>query len=186
MANRFLRKPTFLIFLFLIFLSGKISAEEKHSFSQKLEWKGDVNAMEYGVEIKNADGKISNFKTENTFIEISYPAGDYEWRVIIFDFLGREAGKTAWSKFTIKKAVEPEVKTKEEKVFLDNKEKIIIQIQTEKVEPGAKIELVDTKTQKAISGEIQNGDAVFEKVPQGEYKIKITNPGGLSSETKKI
>lgn len=193
MANNFFRRAAFLIVLGIVLVAQNalrpnclFAQESNHKLSQKLEWKTEDAAYEYKVEIKDASGKITEYTTEKTQIKVSLPSGNYQWRVTAYDFLGRAASTTEWKKITIKKAVSPVVKSNSAKLIVGKDKKISVPIETEQLDPNAKVELVDVSSNKTIAGKISNGMAIFEKVPEGDFIVKVTNPGGLFSETNPI
>ena len=172
---------------------------------QRLEWKADSNAIEYKIEVRTvgsavnsaSQGKVQTFTTENSFIEFSLPSGQYEWRVIGIDFLGREqipSGSNGnWQKFEIRKLVQPEIKKVEKKIVVENSLSSASEQNTTKipilssgVESDASVCLENVENGKVVTGKIENEVAIFPKVDNGEWKVKITNKSGLESETEPI
>ena len=181
-----------LISLFIVLCSSAFltAQETKSKFTQRLNWKSDFKAMEYLVEVKNENSdEIIEFKTEENFIEFTMPSGKYSWRVTAYDYLGRKSKITKWKEFEILKAMKPVIKDVEKSAplkKLDSSTILEIPLVSESISDAAKVELVDEILDRCISGKIVDGKAVFENVIEGDYKVRITNPGGFSCESQEL
>ena len=181
-----------LVSLFIVLCSSAFltAQETKSKFTQRLNWKSDFKAMEYLVEVKNENSnEIIEFKTEENFIEFTMPSGKYSWRVTAYDYLGRKSKITKWKEFEILKAMKPVIKDVEKSAplkKLDSSTIVEIPLLSESISDGAKVELVDEILDRCISGKIVDGKAVFENVIEGDYKVRITNPGGFSCESQEL
>ncbi|MEE0892748.1 MAG: hypothetical protein UIT85_01825 [Treponema sp.] len=181
-----------LVSLFIVLCSSAFltAQETKSKFTQRLNWKSDFKAMEYLVEVKNENSdEIIEFKTEENFIEFTMPSGKYSWRVTAYDYLGRKSKITKWKEFEILKAMKPVIKDVEKSVplkKLDSSTIVEIPLLSESISDAAKVELVDEILDRCISGKIVDGKAVFENVIEGDYKVRITNPGGFSCESQEL
>ena len=181
-----------LVSLFIVLCSSAFltAQETKSKFTQRLNWKSDFKAMEYLVEVKNENSdEIIEFKTEENFIEFTMPSGKYSWRVTAYDYLGRKSKITKWKEFEILKAMKPVIKDVEKSAplkKLDSSTIVEIPLVSESISDAAKVELVDEILDRCISGKIVDGKAVFENVIEGDYKVRITNPGGFSCESQEL
>ena len=181
-----------LVSLFIVLCSSAFltAQETKSKFTQRLNWKSDFKAMEYHVEVKNENSdEIIEFKTEENFIEFTMPSGKYSWRVTAYDYLGRKSKITKWKEFEILKAMKPVIKDVEKSASLkklDSSTIVEIPLLSESISDAAKVELVDEILDRCISGKIVDGKAVFENVIEGDYKVRITNPGGFSCESQEV
>ena len=181
-----------LVSLFIVLCSSAFltAQETKSKFTQRLNWKSDFKAMEYLVEVKNENSdEIIEFKTEENFIEFTMPSGKYSWRVTAYDYLGRKSKITKWKEFEILKAMKPVIKDVEKSAplkKLDSSTILEIPLVSESISDAAKVELVDEILDRCISGKIVDGKAVFENVIEGDYKVRITNPGGFSCESQEL
>ncbi|MCQ2586724.1 MAG: hypothetical protein MJ174_01320 [Treponema sp.] len=185
------------ILIFLIFLCNLSLFAESPKFVQRLEWSESKNSVNYKVEIQSVENTIEPvfFVTKNTYIEFSLPSGFYKYRVYVYDFLGRERNVSSWHEFEIKKAVMPEVVSVQEKVEVsDDDNQISIPVNVKEVNSESKVVLVNTNTGEEIEGQLNIADedskkyseafiAHFPKVETGNWKLKITNPGGLTTES---
>ena len=181
-----------LVSLFIVLCSSAFltAQETKSKFTQRLNWKSDFKALEYLVEVKNENSdEIIEFKTEENFIEFTMPSGKYSWRVTAYDYLGRKSKITKWKEFEILKAMKPVIKDVEKSAplkKLDSSTIVEIPLLSESISDAAKVELVDEILDRCISGKIVDGKAVFENVIEGDYKVRITNPGGFSCESQEL
>lgn len=207
-----------LIFMFLVGagLTGAdgnlLSAQEASAatstasgkFKQRIEWSADKNAFEYKVEIRSGGKTVNTFTTSENFVNLNLPAGTYDYRVTVYDFLGREQDVSAWQKFEIAKANAPAFNNLEEnfEVDISSSGKIVLPVEVDNVAEGASVALVNVATGEKIKGdlmlstvegavaagksEIAKASAEFPKISAGEWKLVVTNPSGLSSESPAI
>ena len=172
-------------------------------FNQKIEWSADPNVLEYKVDVQDKSGKIiKSVKTENNSISLSLGEGRYKYRITAYDFLGREAVSTKWIDFEVVIAKQPAIEHKKEREALKEDGKSLeIAVNVDDVTKDTSVELVNVETGEKISGklnvaenkaaasslsasETHKADKVqFDEVPEGNWKLVITNPSGLSSET---
>lgn len=184
----------------------RLSAQEAAAskFKQRLEWSADKNAFEYKVEIRSGGKTVNTFTTSENFVNLNLPAGNYDYRVTVYDFLGREQDVSAWQKFEISKANAPAFNNIEEnfEVDISSSGKIVLPVEVDNVAEGASVALVNVKTGEKIKGalvlsavagaavggksEIEKASAEFPKIVAGEWKLVVTNPSGLSSESQAI
>lgn len=182
---------------FLLF-SVPLFAQEK-KFTQKLQWQPEPNALEYKVEIQNANDTSvkKTFRTEKPFVEFSMPAGEYTYRIFTYDFLGRQASVTEWKPFSIKKAIKPEIHIRSETVHIEPDENAPVKIpaNVEKITPNSNAVVINEDTGERIEGTIEfeksggtvvSGSVVVQGLKEGNWKVVIQNPGGLYSESEPI
>ncbi len=201
------RKKILLTVLFLLICSI-FDAASQSKLKQKIEWKEDPNAFEYKVELKNlADGTTDTFTTEKSSVTFSKPAGKYQYRITAYDFLGRESSVSQWKSIEFVKALKPKVEKVKEKVEVKPKltesgkavadTKIEISVDIESVTKDSKVELVNPSTNEKIPAKIVFDRAsdekekkadkiVAENIKPGDWKIKVTNPGGFTAESEQL
>lgn len=189
------KKICLVIFSILFFVSLGFSAEKK--FTQKLQWKSDKNAFEYKVEIvPESGGKSTFFTTGENVIEFSMPSGKYKYRIYAYDFLGRESSVTPWQKFEILKALTPEVSVPKLAETPKEKDKnFSMDVDIKNIAEDTKVELINSETKEIVKGtlsieknadEVKAAKADFPSVKEGNWKLRVTNPSGLSSESEEI
>ena len=178
-----------------LFALGQAAFADESSFSQKIEWKSNANAFEYKVEIQNvATGKSTFVTTDKTETELSLLPGKYRYRVQAYDFLGREAGLSAWTGFEVLKASKPKVKLIDQNIQLDKKNNTLsIDVDISDINANSMFELVadsldgtlDRSEQRKLgTNGAETGSAskiYFTDVPPGKWRLKVTNASGLST-----
>lgn len=199
MQSKKLFVSTFIIFLFTVMASYCLFAQENR-FKQKLEWEAEPYALEYKVEIKSTSSSsvLKEFTTQNCYVEFSMAPGEYSYRVFAYDFLGREASCTEWENFTITKALQPKVNLKDVNVTVDGNSKrpVTIPVDVASITDESTLVFVNTETGEKIEGKINtsidedgsvsSSSVVFPNVSIGEWKMVVTNPSGLSTESEPV
>jgi len=108
------KKVLLFYFLFLISCFCTFAQDENYRieirYIQRLTWTGDEYAMRYEVVIEKYENRrYSNFLrefTEDQFIEVSLPPGNYRYQVIPYDYLNAPIHVTDWTEFSVLKAPE--------------------------------------------------------------------------------
>ncbi len=185
-----------LIILFFIFAPAALFGQSKNDFSQELKWQSDNNAMEFRVEIKNmADGSNEFFTTSKNSITVNLSAGDYEYRVYAYDFLGRESSVSEWRKFKVLKAMVPSVSVPKIVETNEKKSQIEVPVEISNIEQESKVELINEETKEVVKGSFETiveegktvaASVIFPNIDEGDWKLRVTNPSGLSTESEVI
>jgi len=107
-----------ILFVFTSFLSAQDPGyfiEEKDDevkYVQRFVWRGGENALHYEVIFeRETNGRYTPHLREITktqFIEVSLPPGNYRFRVIPYDILGRPTEGTKWVNVTVLPVPKPE------------------------------------------------------------------------------
>ena len=205
--NRFsgqFKKIKLLLFVLVLMCMSAVYAQGTvdsvtGKFKQHIEWVSDPNALEYKVEIRSSGKALQSITTEDNYVNLNLPAGSYEYRITVYDFLGRAYDVSAWQKFDILKANPPSFAKVKQDVELDVSEgdKIVFPVEVDNVSSESKVTLVNTKTDEKIAGklviseptgksETGKASAEFPKVSSGDWKLVVENPSGLKSESPVI
>jgi len=102
------RVVSMLVFLVLLFgITSFLDAQEDEPrFIRRLVWGPAEYVWRYEVEVNKLEGgSYRNFLKEfttSTFIEISLPPGEFRFRIIPYDILGRPAEGTQWVNFVVR------------------------------------------------------------------------------------
>ncbi len=194
-----LRKLIFCFFvIFVLFLSQNLFSQEKASL--RLEWVGDENALEYKVEVKNAsgDGKSMFYSTKKNYVDVLLGTGAYRYRVFVYDMLGRESSVSSWTLFDVEKFPSPEIASVQKEAEIpdigtknsskeDSQSVSTVSIETDvaNVTEKSKAELINEKTGEVVQGKliVRGIQAQFDDLTPGEWKLRITNPDGSSTES---
>ena len=189
--------------------SAKLSLYAQ-SFSQTLQWSADQNVLEYKVEIQNSSGQvIKTITTEKNSVSLSLSQGKYRYKITAYDLLGREAVSTKWTDFEVLRANQPALVHKQTLESLQEDGKTLeMELNVADVTTDTVAELVNQKTGSKIKGKLifSTGAGVsgaagavagisasetnkankvsFANVPEGTWKLVITNPSGLSTESE--
>lgn len=199
MVNKKRTFHTFIIFLILSLLCSGLYAQTK-KFTQKLEWQSEPNALEYKVDIQGVtDSSTSKLiTTKDPYVTFSMPAGEYRYRVIAYDFLGRQASVTEWKTFTITKALQPKVSLLDTSITVDKNQKkpVTIPVEVGSITDESTLTFVNIETGEKIEGHINfakaedgtgySSSVVFPDVSVGEWKMVVENPSGLFTESEPV
>ena len=194
-----LKKISIILFI-LIWGSLAFGQKTPAGFTQRIEWNADKNAFEYKVEIRQNGKAVKTFTTENNYIVFSLPSGSYEYQVSVYDFLGRLQDKSTWQSFEIAKASKPMFENVRTEIEIDTfaENTIVLPLELENVASETSVTLVNTKTGEKFSGnlfmknlsegisETGSAEAIFSKVPVGDYTLVVENPSGLKAESPVI
>ena len=197
-----------LLFIFLLGCGGAMFAQTAAAgtatasggkFKQRLEWLSDANAFEYKIEIRSNGKTLQTITTEENYVNLNLPAGSYEYRITVFDFLGRQQDVSAWQKFEIIKANPPSFAKVESNIELDVSDgnKIILPVEVDNISSDSSVSLVNTQTNEKIEGKLISSESIgksetgkanaeFPKVSSGDWKLVVENPSGLKSESPVI
>ncbi len=194
----------FLIWLFVITVSGVLYAQ---NFTQQLKWNSDPNVLEYKVEIQDVNGNIiSSTITEENSVKLSLTEGRYKYKITAYDLLGREAVSTKWVNFEILVANQPAIIHNQSlEALLEDGKTLEISLNVEDVTSDSIAELVNISDGTRIRGKLILASAAgapaaglsnsevhtankarFTDVPEGKWKLVITNPSGLASESQEF
>ena len=156
-------------------------------FPHRLEWVADENALEYKVEVRSATGGTSRFfTTKESYIDIKLAVGRWRYRVFSYDLLGREASVSAWTLFDVLKMNSPDIDHEQEPPqYQKQGEGFVYDIDVSNVGEDSTVALVNERTGETITGTVvvRGVQAQFDELPSdGDWVLRVTNPGGLSDE----
>lgn len=188
MANK---KAFFILTVFLIFSSVSFAQKSK-KFSQKIEWTKDNYATKYELQVQVlSGGKYSDFfrtETEKSFVNVSFPAGIYRYRITQFDLIGRKTEPSKWFPLEIVQAVQPILSASEQKTYYFQKERPVeITILGSGFTEKSKFTIIDENTNELpCSVIIQKAKSVTlsiqaKNVKDGKFLVKVKNPPNLSA-----
>lgn len=165
-------------------------------FTQTLSWKGGGAAI-WRVELENtATGERGIFETEQTSAPLSLSAGKYRYRVTPIDVLGKRGQASDWVCFEVFKANKPEIKKIEETVVKSDGGKVALGVDIANITEGSTVELIREREEgsfdedgggtrgKAGDETASAGTVYFDTVGAGTWRLRVTNPSGLSTESE--
>lgn len=169
---------------------------------QTIEWKKDPNALEYKIEIRPMNGgKPQLLRTKGNTITVTLELGSYKYRVTALDFLGRESSVSDWIELDLLKSSIPVIEDiAEEAEIVPKNGSLELAVHIMDISTASIVELVNDKGEvfrgrlhmakdnvSQGGSETEHADTVtFEDIPDGDYKIRITNPSGKTTETNYI
>lgn len=172
---------------------SETKASDSQKYIQRIEWEGDENAWQYGIEIISEDASVEplTLTTEATFVTFTLPPGNYKYRISVYDLFGHIAVQSKWCVFTITKAVQPIIGDIEENITVKKSNKVEIPVQLENVSDASKIVMINSETNEEVVAEFEvetDKDTginivdklIVPKLPEGNWTVKVTNPGGKS------
>lgn|GEM_PF-3356855 len=187
------------------FAQEREEESEETKFEQRIEWKADAAALEYKVEVQaESGGEISTYSTDQTYIDLSLTVGMWKYRVHAIDFLGREAAVSQWRSFAVFKASVPEVDVIQTSVTYYASDTVVkLPVVIFNINGQSTVVLENTTTQKtypvtvtlnegsggkesSISEVFRSSAVSVTTVPQGIYRLLVTNQSGLSSQSESI
>lgn len=192
------------LLFFSVLIALPLSAEEMGEFSfellpdgtprftQVLRWEADPNVLYYEVTMQTAAGEaVSVSRVDEPVLEFNLGPGDYRYRIVLYNLLGKPELSLPWRFFTVRKAEIPRVASLSQKVWFveELQPQPQLTLQGEALVPGATVVLKPADSSApAIAGSVveQGGtSSVRVEFPErriiaGEYSLVFTNPSGLS------
>jgi hypothetical protein len=206
---QFYQKSVFLfLFFFTVicsFAEQGVQFYEKAEIIQRISWEKEDDVLKYEltIEKKEGDGFIPAFSVsgEETSVEFSLAPGEYRYRVLVYDMLGRLRPIPEWSQLTVFPALQPEIASINPPVLNVSGSDTFIEVRGENLSQNAEVYVtaaetgnesleyllsrsssLDKKSYRIDSSEtsirLELSDIPLEK---GFYDIVIRNPGGLSA-----
>lgn len=171
---------------------------------QRLEWQKDESAFDYFIEIEQADGyswkNVYSETTAENFVELSLSHGNYRYRIIPSDLLGRRLKGGEWASIIVHQIFQPELINYEPNIFYidDELPDFEINISGINILNESKWTLRETSKDTTDEGSIidvkeasaasdgTSANLIFERsaLREGIFDIVIENPGGLSAVLK--
>lgn len=165
-------------------------------FIQRLFWDHNDYVLKYNVvieKLKIEDSsweEVVNQDTKESFIEVSLKVGNYHYKVISYNFLGKIEEQTDWIDFEIIKAIQPEINSATpSNIWLEERNDGLFRISGKDLSDKTVFQLRGTGLLKyTITGTIskiaENGKSAEIQFPvdaldTGIYQFTVTNPGGL-------
>ncbi len=164
--------------------------------TQNLSWEATAGARSYRVELQNKDSKETGiFVTAKNQAALSLEPGVYRYRATAYNASGRQLARGDWNEITVFTTNKPQISAVEEVLKTDDG-KIALNVDISNIAEGSTVELVreteegtfgeSRKSVKGKSGdETESANAVyFDKVASGKWRLKVTNPSGLTTESE--
>jgi hypothetical protein len=186
-----------------IFAEQGIKFYEKTEIIQYISWEKEDDVLKYELMIEKSGGggftQVFDKSTEETTVETLLPPGEYRYRVLVYDLLGRLRPAPEWSRLTVLPALQPEI-ISISPPFIDLTDfNMALNLNGNNLTPDAEVYFIpaesgDKSTPDVLSKAVPlgkdnyhaNGDAKSARLKladsslvKGFYDIIIKNPGGL-------
>jgi hypothetical protein len=206
-------KKTFLFSIFLfsgVLLYAEQSVEAVQSFEkieilQRISWPPEQDALKYELVIEKKDETssegafipVADISTEETSVEISLEAGEYRYRVIVYDLLRRQRPVPEWSRLIVLEALRPEISAVEPPSvsltdnladltlnlkgnnFTENAEVYFLYVDGGTDTDGKPVAVGNDDFRPAGDGKSARLNLKDLPLKKGLYDIVIKNPGGM-------
>ncbi len=166
-------------------------------FIQTLSWQASENALRYEVIIERQSDDGS-WIAENTYetqegvseVEVSLLAGNYRYKVLVFNFLDLLEAESEWFNLSVFKAIQPFVEDlTPDLIYLDETQTGLFSFSgTDTLDNTLFYLELPNEPSRTVFGEIveHNNDNFriqfdMGRVDVGDYTFKAENPGGLTS-----
>lgn len=191
----------FLIILFSLFCLYTQESYLQEELVQTFEWPLDEYVLYYDIEIeqfeptKKTYTNIEKQRIKQNHFSISLGIGKYRYRVTTYDLLGRQFNISEWDEVEIKKLVVPKILEVENNLDLPiGNEVLSIEMECLGITEDSKVELVRNDDTVITQGDVVTNaseekiTASFEvnNLESGNYFIRVTNPGILTTESELI
>jgi hypothetical protein len=195
-------------FAFFLFTADYIFAEqgirfyEKTEIIQRINWEKENDVLKYELVIEKNDGggftKVLDNTTEEDGVEISLPPGEYRYRVIVYDMLGRQSPAPEWSRLNVLPALQPEIISINPQFIDIADSNTTINLNGNNFSPNAEVYFIPAEGGEKSRQDILSQSSPLNKsdysamdtggaqlklaglqLAKGFYDIVIKNPGGL-------
>ncbi|ULQ59478.1 hypothetical protein K7I13_13535 [Brucepastera parasyntrophica] len=181
--------------------------EEGWRFIQMLEWPRQSHVRRYEIIVERQDDESREYteflreSVETNYIEISIPAGEYRYRLVVYNLLNRADGESDWLHFSVFRAIQPELENfAPRNYYLDETFDRSMVLSGDSFVEGAEIFLIEQDVpgepvagdirrrrkifpvEKTIDSSQRRAEVVFgDAMQSGSYDVVVQNPGGLWS-----
>jgi len=170
-------------------------ADGQIDFTQVLRWEGDPQALEYRfvLRAKGADQSAPAIVDERTSAaeeRVKLAPGDYEYKIVTFNLLGKAEAESDWIGFSVVKAELPTLaEAKPSTIYMDALDGRVT-LSGDKLLPDGVVTLLPKDGSAPFKGSVvKHGEdkeivVVFpdRAYAQGDYGISFRNPGGLTAK----
>jgi hypothetical protein len=159
-------------------------------FTQVLRWTGDPNVLYYEFTLQSAAGEtLSALKLEEPLVKLNLRPGEYRYKIVVYNLLGKIDAELPWRSFTVLEAELPRItEVVPDAWFLEDLVSEVT-LSGENLAPGATIELrpvtgsglpiIGKETAREGKTKVSVTFPAYGLVA-GKYTLTVTNPGGLS------
>jgi hypothetical protein len=175
---------------------------EKSGIVQRINWEAGEDVLKYELVIEerneatDADGftPVLSLATDETNAELSLVPGEYRYRVVVYDLLGRMRPPPEWARLTVIPALKPEIVSVEPSVVMvyGGSTGETLSITGRNFVPDAEVYFVSEGGESTLpldkdrytpAGNGNSAKLRLDGLPlkEGFYDIVIKNPGGIDA-----
>jgi hypothetical protein len=168
----------------------EILADGTPRFTQVLRWEADPNVLCYELILQTGSGEqLASWRLEEPTLRLQLRPGEYRYRIIAFNMLGRPELELPWRSIVVLKAEMPRITGLSKNLWFLEDLKPELGLSGENLVPGAKVVLAAaTSTAEPILGNVleRSGTSKLSvgfpdnRLEPGEYSLVLTNPGGIT------
>ena len=195
--------PNRRIITFLLALLTSLAAAAPLFSQDRIEWVAVEGADHYQVEIRQNDALVLETRSDEAWLPLFLPAGEYRFQVRVINTFGKVASESRWSALTIRAPEIPFIVSMTPNEIHEDGTRVFETRVTGFVPAGESgsgstfrlenpeekaIELEVTSHQNAIGGEDDSGawtslvlDSGRKNPERGSWTLVMTNPDGRSS-----
>ena len=179
----------------------KSKDNENQTIIQEFKWEpsDDVLMYEFVLQQKHDDGDFWPYRTENTeenYIDCELGAGEYRYRLGLYNFLGIKELETDWVYISVKKAIQPEIKSvSPSSVLVESSKPTTLTVKGADLGENTTFTLVNRMKNFSLPAVVIDKDLarnVFKVqvsgggLEPGEYALSARNEGGLTFDYSPI
>ncbi|MDR2435322.1 MAG: hypothetical protein LBD47_12265 [Treponema sp.] len=174
---------------------------EKSEIVQLINWEAGKDVLKYELHIEKRDDvpgangftEIFSLDTVETNVELSLTPGEYRYRVIVYDLLGRMRPVPEWARLTVIPAFQPEIVSVDPSVITvyGGSSGEALSVKGRNLVPDAEVFLTFAGSSEPLpfgkNSYIPSEDGEDAKLrlndlplKEGFYDIVIKNPGGIA------
>ncbi len=175
--------------VFVFLLSFSLYGAEDADDSRFLKWKKIDGASFYQVEIMKGERVIQKTETEENFIYLDLPPGEYQFNISVLNKFRKTVAETGWKKLSIESAKQPLIKKFSPlMLYPDTAGSVILYVDAYNIKEKSLFS-IESESGNIIAGKVEAvNDSVFkvvfesELILPGKYYLKVENPSGLKDQ----
>ena len=125
-------KHAIVLFVFLLFIMLTPLLNAESLLRQRLVWSGGENALHFAVEIEKSENgiyrKYLHEYTQSHYLNVSLQSGEYRFRIIPYDILGRPAEGSRWINIEINSAISQSEEAQRFEYFVEQRTDVVQQL----------------------------------------------------------
>ena len=175
--------------------------ENNQTIVQEFKWEGseDVFMYHFVIEKMNEEGIFEEYfekDIETNFIDCTLGAGEYRYKIGLYNFLGIIELETDWVPVTVKKAIRPTIKSiSPDYIYFDAGVDSSFSVRGTDIDENATFKIVNIDTGLTLPAVVMDknldrGSFTLQvdtmRLEVGRYTLIARNEGGFSFESKPI